>query len=92
MASRAYWKGRLRLSLVTVGVELHSAVKSSDEELGKTSNVIDLMDALRKSVAKRGGDTRTHTAATSPRCKPAQKSTRRHPAARKTAAKKRKAS
>ncbi len=28
MASRAYWKGHLRLSLVTVGIELHSAVKS----------------------------------------------------------------
>lgn len=65
---------------------------ASDEELGGTSNVIDLMDALRKSVAKRGGDTRTHTAAASPRRKPAQKSTRRHPTARKTTAKKRKAS
>lgn len=29
MASRAYWKGHLRLSLVTVGIELHSAIKSS---------------------------------------------------------------
>jgi DNA end-binding protein Ku len=28
MASRAYWKGHLRLSLVTVGIELHSAIKS----------------------------------------------------------------
>ncbi|HEV7691479.1 MAG TPA: Ku protein [Hyphomonadaceae bacterium] len=30
MASRAYWKGHLRLSLVTVGIELFSAVKSSE--------------------------------------------------------------
>lgn len=29
MASRAYWKGHLRLSLVTIGIELHSAIKSS---------------------------------------------------------------
>lgn len=28
MASRAYWKGYLRLSLVTIGIELHSAIKS----------------------------------------------------------------
>jgi DNA end-binding protein Ku len=28
MASRAYWKGHLRLSLVTIGIELHSAIKS----------------------------------------------------------------
>jgi DNA end-binding protein Ku len=28
MPSRAYWKGHLRLSLVTVGIELHSAIKS----------------------------------------------------------------
>lgn len=63
---------------------------ASDEELGETSNVIDLMDALRKSVAKRGGETRTHTAAASPsRRKPAP---RKHPTARKTTAKKRKAS
>jgi DNA end-binding protein Ku len=63
---------------------------ASDEELSESSNVIDLMDALRKSVAKRGGETRTHTAAASPtRRKP---SPRKHPAARKTTAKKRKAS
>jgi DNA end-binding protein Ku len=29
MASRAYWKGHLRLSLVTIGIELHSAIKST---------------------------------------------------------------
>ena len=29
MAARAYWKGHLRLSLVTIGIELHSAIKSS---------------------------------------------------------------
>jgi DNA end-binding protein Ku len=29
MASRAYWNGHLRLSLVTIGIELHSAIKSS---------------------------------------------------------------
>jgi DNA end-binding protein Ku len=29
MASRAYWRGHLRLSLVTIGIELHSAIKSS---------------------------------------------------------------
>src|SRR5690348_13196407 len=44
---------------------------ASDEELegGSASNVIDLMDALRKSVAKRGGGPATH--------KPAASSTRR---------------
>ena len=63
---------------------------ASDEELGETSNVIDLMDALRKSVAKRGGETRTHTAAASPTRRKA--SPRKHPAARKATAKKRKAS
>jgi DNA end-binding protein Ku len=62
---------------------------ASDEELSETSNVIDLMDALRKSVAKRGGETRTHQSAGSP---PRRKSTaRKHPTARKTTAKKRKA-
>jgi DNA end-binding protein Ku len=62
---------------------------ASDEELSETSNVIDLMDALRKSVAKRGGETRTHQSAGSPT---RRKSTaRKHPTARKTTAKKRKA-
>ena len=66
---------------------------ASDEELGETSNVIDLMDALRKSVAKRGGDPRTHTAAPSPTRRKAttKSSTGRHPTARKSTAKKRKA-
>jgi DNA end-binding protein Ku len=63
---------------------------ASDEELSETSNVIDLMDALRKSVAKRGGETRTHTAAASPARRKA--SPRKHPAVRKATAKKRKAS
>jgi DNA end-binding protein Ku len=62
---------------------------ASDEELSESSNVIDLMDALRKSVAKRGGETRTHQSAGSPA---RRKSTaRKHPAARKSTAKKRKA-
>jgi DNA end-binding protein Ku len=62
---------------------------ASDEELSETSNVIDLMDALRKSVAKRGGETRTHQSAGSPT---RRKSTaRKHPTARNTTAKKRKA-
>ncbi len=53
---------------------------ATDDELeGQGSNVIDLMEALRKSVAKRGGPTRTHKAAST---------TRRKPAARKSAAKK----
>jgi DNA end-binding protein Ku len=62
---------------------------ASDEELSESSNVIDLMDALRKSVARRGGETRTHAAAPSParRKSPPRKS----PAARKATAKKRKA-
>ena len=29
MAARAYWKGHLRLSLVTIGIELVSAVSGS---------------------------------------------------------------
>ena len=62
---------------------------ASDEELSESSNVIDLMDALRKSVAKRGGETRTHTAAASPSRR--KSSPRKHPAARKATAKKRKA-
>ncbi len=54
---------------------------ATDEELeNEGSNVIDLMEALRKSVANKGGATRTHKAAAS--------TTRRKPAARKTAAKK----
>ena len=57
---------------------------ATDEELGQSSNVIDLMDALRKSVAKRGGETRTHTAAAAPaRRKPARKATPRKAAKRK---------
>lgn len=53
---------------------------ATDDELeGQGSNVIDLMEALRKSVAKRGGPTRTHKAAST---------TPRKPAARKSAAKK----
>jgi non-homologous end joining protein Ku len=48
---------------------------ATDEELGDTgSNVIDLMDALRKSVAKRGGETKTHRAAPAPRRKSSAKS------------------
>lgn len=31
MAARAYWKGYLRLSLVTIGIELYSAVNSTSE-------------------------------------------------------------
>lgn len=31
MAARAYWKGHLRLSLVTIGVELYSAVTQSNK-------------------------------------------------------------
>jgi DNA end-binding protein Ku len=31
MAARAYWKGYLRLSLVTIGIELYSAVSSSSK-------------------------------------------------------------
>jgi hypothetical protein len=49
------------------------------------------MDALRKSVAKRGGETRTHQSAGSPASR-RKSSPRKHPAARKTTAKKRKAS
>jgi DNA end-binding protein Ku len=59
---------------------------ATDEELGQSSNVIDLMDALRKSVAKRGGETRTHTAAAAPapaRRKPARKAAPRKAAKRK---------
>jgi len=53
---------------------------ATDEELeSEGSNVIDLMDALRKSVAKRGGATKSHTAAS--------RTTRRKPAARKSARK-----
>ena len=29
--SRAYWKGFLRLSLVTIGVHVHNAVESKSE-------------------------------------------------------------
>ncbi|GEM_PF-2142290 len=31
MASRAIWKGQLRLSLASIGVELHSAQKSGEK-------------------------------------------------------------
>lgn len=55
---------------------------ADDEELeGHGSNVIDLMDALRRSVAKKGGAVRTHTAKS-------HAAPRRKTAARKTAPKK----
>jgi DNA end-binding protein Ku len=45
---------------------------ATDEELAEGgSNVIDLMDALRKSVAKKGGATKTHTARSGSRRKTA---------------------
>ena len=58
---------------------------ATDEELeGEGSNVIDLMEALRKSVAKRGGATKSHTAARSTRRKPAaRKAAKKAPAKRK---------
>jgi DNA end-binding protein Ku len=62
---------------------------ATDEELSESSNVIDLMDALRKSVAKRGGETRTHTAAPSPARR--KSTSRKQPTARKSTARKRKA-
>lgn len=63
---------------------------ASDEELGdEASNVIDLMDALRKSVAKRGEAKRS--AAASQRGKPPAKSASKKKPASKRAAPKRKA-
>ena len=51
--------------------------EATDDELEDGgSNVIDLMDALRRSVAKRGGATKTHTAKGS--------ASRSHATARKT--------
>lgn len=53
---------------------------ATDEELEEGSNVIDLMDALRRSVAKRGGTTRTHTGQSTPA---RRKTSTRKPAAKK---------
>jgi DNA end-binding protein Ku len=75
---KSHYMGALR-ELIDEKRKKGKITAATDDEIeGEGSNVIDLMEALRKSVAKKGGAAKTPTA--SP--------TRRKPAARKTAAKK----
>src|SRR5690606_6294982 len=66
---KSHYMGALR-DLIEEKRKKGKVTAATDEELGDTgSNVIDLMDALRRSVAKRGGETKTHQAGPSPRRK-----------------------
>lgn len=77
---KSHYLGALR-ELIDEKRKKGKITAATDDELeNEGSNVIDLMEALRKSVAKKGGAVKTHAAAAS--------TTRRKPAARKTAAKK----
>jgi len=63
MAPRAYWKGSLKLSLVTCPIALYPAALVKRKAAGKTievpeekekeSNVIDLMEALKQSLGRK---------------------------------------
>ena len=76
---KSHYMGALR-ELIDEKRKKGKITAATDDELeNEGSNVIDLMEALRKSVAKKGAAAKTHTAASA---------TRRKPAARKTAAKK----
>ncbi len=76
---KSHYMGALR-ELIDEKRKKGKITAATDDELeNEGSNVIDLMEALRKSVAKKGAAAKTHTAAST---------TRRKPAARKTAAKK----
>lgn len=62
MAARAYWQGKIRLALVSIPVENHSAIRAAAPQPAGGS-MIDLMAAFRKSV----GGIRSRTASAAQR-------------------------
>lgn len=60
MVARAYWQGQIRLALVLIRVENHSAIRAAAPQPAGGS-MIDLMAASRKSVG--GVQSRTASAA-----------------------------
>jgi DNA end-binding protein Ku len=47
---RPYWKGYLKLALVSCPIALHAACSSSERIAFRQINKANLMDALRRSV------------------------------------------